>query len=206
VPVPSQPPPPDEEIAGKSSGGGIYLAGALLLAGAALLLVFWSRKSAPPATSQTTVVVSATPPPPPEAPVFAPPPPPKIDDEPDAGAAVQPVAKGTGGPVAAGLGPCGGTCTGQATGALQSALRGRAQSAQGCYNRALRTSEVSGSLTVSVQVGPSGQACSASLVNDSVHSNEISSCVLGRFRGQSFPPPSGGCVTVNIPIAFTIKQ
>lgn len=95
---------------------------------------------------------------------------------------------------------------GQSTGALTSALRGRAQSAQGCYNRALRTSEVSGSMTVRVQVGPGGQVCSASLSADSVHSNEISSCVLSRFRGQTFPPPSGGCATLDIPISFSIKQ
>jgi hypothetical protein len=61
-------------------------------------------------------------------------------------------------------------------------------------------------MTVSVQVGLSGQVCNASLTNDSVHSNEITTCVLGRFRGQTFPPPTGGCVTVNIPISFTIKQ
>jgi hypothetical protein len=61
-------------------------------------------------------------------------------------------------------------------------------------------------MTVSVQVGPSGSVCNASLAADSVHSSEIASCVLNRFRGQSFPPPSGGCVTVNIPISFTIKQ
>ena len=60
-------------------------------------------------------------------------------------------------------------------------------------------------MTVRVQVGPSGSVCSASLTNDSVHSGEISSCVLGRFRGQSFPAP-GECATVDIPISFTIKQ
>ena len=86
------------------------------------------------------------------------------------------------------------------------ALRAKAQSATGCYQRALRTSEVSGSMTVSVQVGPSGSVCSASIVNDSVHSAEVSTCVLSRFRGQTFPPPTEGCVTVGIPISFTIKQ
>jgi TonB family protein len=185
----------------------MYLLGALALIGAAIGLYFWKRP-APPSVTPQSVSATATVPTV-EAPVamYAPPPPPKLDDEPDAGldAGKAPAAKG---PAAAGgtaPGPCG-VCTGAATGALSSALRGRAQSAQGCYNRALRTSEVSGSMTVSVQVGPSGQVCSASLANDSVHSNEISSCVLGRFRGQTFPPPSGGCVTVNIPISFTIKQ
>jgi hypothetical protein len=61
-------------------------------------------------------------------------------------------------------------------------------------------------MTVSVQVGPSGSVCSAAITNDSVHSSEVSTCVLSRFRGQTFPPPTQGCVTVGIPISFTIKQ
>jgi TonB family protein len=177
------------------------------LIAAAIALYFWKRPSPPPTTSQAATVTATAPTV--EAPValYAPPPPPKLDDLPDAGADAgpAPAAKGPTGSGGTAPGPCG-VCTGTANGALSSALRGRAQSAQGCYNRALRTSEVSGSMTVSVQVGPSGQVCSASLANDSVHSNEITSCVLGRFRGQTFPPPSGGCVTVNIPISFTIKQ
>jgi hypothetical protein len=30
--------------------------------------------------------------------------------------------------------------------------------------------------------------------------------VLNRFRGRSFPAPTSGCVVVNIPISFAIKQ
>jgi TonB family protein len=184
------------------------LLGALVLVGGAIGLYVW-KKPPPPATTPQATTATATAKPEVPAPLYAPPPPPKLDDE-DAGAATdagtvaaKPAAVGGSAP---GPGPCGGTCTGTATGGLSSALRSRAGSAQGCYNRALRSSEVSGSLTVSVQVGPSGQVCAASIVNDSVHSGEISSCVLSRFRGQSFPPPSGGCVTVNIPISFTIKN
>jgi outer membrane biosynthesis protein TonB len=202
-------PPPSQQIPGQPSGGGLYLAGAVILVLGAVALA-WRSCSAQqqPVVQQTTATATVSAPPqsndPP--PLYAPPPPPKIEEEPDAGKP-PPKSTGTGGPtVAAGSGPCGASCTGSATSALTTALRSRAQSAQGCYNRALRTSEVSGSMTVSVQVGPSGQVCSASLANDSVHSGEVSSCVLGRFRGQTFPPPSGGCVTVNIPISFTIKQ
>ncbi len=203
MPVSSQPPPSTKVP--EKSGGGLYLLGALLLVGAALALFYWKQSGAT-STPQSATVVSA-PPPRKEEPVtlYAPPPPPKLDEE-DAGVDAGAPAQKSGGSGPVGPGPCGAACVGQATGPLQSALRSRAQSAQGCYNRALRTSEVSGSMTVSVQVGPSGQVCNASLANDTVHSNEVSSCVLGRFRGQSFPPPSGGCVTVNIPIAFTIKQ
>lgn len=202
--VPSNPPP--DQIPGHSSGGGLYLVGALVLIVGAVGLFFWKKSSTPPATPQTTTATATTPPKREEpAPLYAPPPPPKIEEEPDAGAdAGKPAAKATGGP--AGPGPCGPNCSGETTGALSSALRARAQSAQGCYQRALRTAEVSGSMTVSVQVGPSGQVCSASLANDTVHSSEVASCVLGRFRGQTFPPPSGGCIVANIPISFSIKQ
>jgi outer membrane biosynthesis protein TonB len=182
------------------------LVGALALIGAALGLYFWKKPAPAPVPQATAATASA---PPKEEPValYAPPPPPKIEEL-DAGsdAASPPSTKTGSGSGTPGPGPCTGTCQGQATGALRSALTGVAGSARGCYNRALRTSEVSGSLTVNVQVGPSGQVCSTSISNDSVHSNEINTCVLGRFRGQTFPAPSGGCVTVNIPISFTIKQ
>lgn len=203
--VPSTPPPADH-IPGHSPGGGLYLAGALVLIAGAIGLFVWKRQPPPTITQQATTATATAVPTSNEPPrLYAPPPPPKIEEEPDAGvdAGSKPAAKA---PSGGGGGPCSGKCAGTTTGALSAALRGRAQSAQGCYQRALRTSAVSGSMTVGVQVGPSGQVCSASLVNDTVGSSEIASCVLSRFRGQSFPPPSGGCVTVNIPISFTIKQ
>jgi TonB family protein len=207
---PSEPPPSQQMPGHAPGGGGLYLAGAVVLAGGAVALIAWKSCNAPPPpVVQQSVSATVTAPVHTDEPVhvFAPPALPKVDEEPDAGKPVPKATGGTGGPtVAAGPGPCGPSCTGPGSPALSSALRGRAQSAQGCYNRALRTSEVSGSMTVRVQVGPSGQVCSASLSADSVHSDAVASCVLGRFRGQTFPPPSGGCATVDIPISFTIKQ
>jgi TonB family protein len=185
--------------------------GILVLGILAVGLFCWKSKQTPPtvtaqATSATAIATTAPTPPPPQ---FAPPPPPKLDDEPDAGKPVansgSPSSAGSAG-APGGAGPCTKCSDGQVSGALTSALRTKAQSATGCYQRALRTSEVSGSMTVSVQVGPSGSVCSASIVNDSVHSAEVSTCVLSRFKGQTFPPPTQGCVTVGIPISFTIKQ
>ena len=208
MPAPSQP-PPSGQIPGTSGGGAPYILGILVIGILAVGLFCWKSKQTPPtvtsqAVSATATVTAAPTPPPPQ---FAPPPPPKIDEEPDAG---KPVAKGpsttASSAAPAGAGPCTKCSDGQVSGALTSALRTKAQSATGCYQRALRTSEVSGSMTVSVQVGPSGSVCSASIVNDSVHSSEVSTCVLSRFRGQTFPPPTQGCVTVGIPISFTIKQ
>jgi hypothetical protein len=188
-------------IAGKPGGSGPYIIGVIVLVLLIGGLVWWRSGS----NDQPPPPITVQAPPPNTVPdLVAPPPPPKIE-EPDAGidAGGKVAATGTGG----GKGPCSGKCgDGKSSSALESALRSTAGSAQGCYNRALRTSEVSGSMTVSVQVGSSGAVCGASISNDSVNSGEISSCVLGRFRGRTFPPPESGCVVVNIPIAFTIKQ
>jgi hypothetical protein len=209
VTSPSQP-PPSSKIPGKSSGSGLYLIGIVVLAVGAVGLFFWKKDSTivveqpPPATAPSASVTAA------EAlpQLYAPPPPPKIEEEPDASAKVSTGSAGTKGTGVAmpAPGPCGNRCDGSATPALQSALRGTAQSAQGCYNRALRNSEASGRLLVSVQLASNGSVCNASLAEDSVHSGEIASCVLGRFRGHTFPAPQGGCTTVNIPISFAIKQ
>lgn len=204
-------PPPSAQIPGRSSSSGLYLAGIIILALLAVGLFVWkSKQTASTETIQTaTLAPTAAAPPPPPPPLYAPPPPPKIEEEPDAGVDAgkqQPIAKGTGGAALPAPGPCGGKCVGASTAALSEKLRGTAQSAQGCYNRALRTGEASGSLTVSVQVGPNGSVCGASISNDTVNSGEISSCVLSKFRGAQFPAPEGGCLTANIPISFKIKQ
>src|SRR5262249_50409200 len=143
----------------------------------------------------------------PPPPLYAPPPPPKLDDEPSASAvAKQPAPKGSGtGAVA--TGPCGGKCEGGSTAALQTKLNELRQSTQGCYQRTLRpATEAGGRITVSVQISATGSVCSASLTNDEVHSGELASCVLGRFRTAAFPPPSGGCITAVVPINFSPKQ
>jgi outer membrane biosynthesis protein TonB len=191
-------------IPGHSGGSGSYVIGVVVLAALVVGLVLWKRSSTPPpqTTPQATTTTATAEPPPM---INAPPPPPKVDEPADAGPDAAPAA--TAGTGAVGKSPCAGKCgDGRASSGLQSALSSAAQSARGCYQRALRTSEVSGSLTVSVQVGPNGQVCGASITNDSVGSSEIASCVLGRFRGRTFPAPETGCVVVNIPITFTIKQ
>lgn len=183
----------------KSGGGGPYIAGVVVLLGLIGGLVWYKSKGTdepapppPPApVVETTPIVQAPAPPPP--------PPPPVAEEPTA----EPSVKANAG---SGVSPCAGTCTGESSAALNTALRSAAGTAQSCYTRALRNTEVSGSMTVSVRVGPNGSVCGASISNDSVNSSEISSCVLGRFRGRSFPAPSGGCVQVNIPISFAIKK
>ncbi len=188
------------------SGSAVYLLGVLFLAAAITGIVFMTRKDSPK-TDPTTRVEAK----PPEVVHNAPPPPapPKLEDLPDAGGdagdagkAEVKVASSSGG----GAGTCSKCTEGQSSSALNSKVQGIAGSAQGCYNRALRTSAASGKIVVSVQVGANGSVCSASIANDTMGSSEISSCVLNRFRNVSLPPPANGCVTLNVPINFKIAE
>ena len=106
-----------------------------------------------------------------------------------------------------GPGACSNCGQGKSNSSLDSALRAAAGSARGCYNRALqKNAGAAGKLTVNVQVGPSGAVCGASISNDTVGSGEVSTCVLQRFQGKSFPKPDQGCVSVAIPMSFEVKQ
>lgn len=195
----------DQIIPGKSSGVGLYVVGmAVMAAGIIGLLVWRSRSNTPPLAPATTTTAIATAEPPP--PMFAPPPPPKIEAEPEPTATASPSGGKATGTGVAGPSPCGKCGEGESNGTLSSAVQAAAAGARGCYNRALaKGNEVSGRMTVSVQVGSNGAVCGASIGNDTVGSPQVSSCVLGRFQGRSFPPPTKGCVVVNVPINFTIK-
>lgn len=198
----------ETEIPGKSSPVGLYVAGIVILGAATVGLLVWrSRQNdAPPqiVTAPPTVATSVAPPPP----MFAPPPPPKIEAEPEPTASAA-APSGSGAKAGSGVGgpnPCGKCGEGEGNSALSSAISSAAAGARGCYTRALRQGEVSGKMNVSVQVGSTGSVCGAAITSDTVGSPQVSSCVLSRFQGRSFPAPTKGCVVVNVPINFTIKQ
>jgi hypothetical protein len=200
-------PPPSQQIPGKSSGSGPYLVGILVLGVLMAGLLYWKLRPEPPSPPPPAPVVTLSESKPKEpAPIFAPPPPPPEEVE-DAGAPVQKATPSGPAPSTTAKGPCSAKCgEGKSSPALLSAINAAAGSARGCYNRALRTSEVSGKMTVRVQVGSTGSVCSAEITNDTVGSGEIASCVLGRFRGRTLPAPQSGCIVVDVPINFTIKQ
>ncbi len=193
----------EPHIPGKSSHVGLYVAGIGVMAAAIIGLLVWrSRASTPPPTPPPPVTATQTAAPPP--PQFAPPPPPKIEAEPEPTATASGTAGKSGG--AGGPNPCGKCGEGEVGSSLSSAVQAAAAGARGCYNRALQKGEVQGRMNVSVQVGSGGQVCGAAITSDTVGSSQVSSCVLSRFQGRSFPPPTKGCVVVNVPINFTIKQ
>lgn len=181
----------------------MYILGIVVLGGLAVAL-FASKKcgNEPPPTTPQIATATATQ----EAPISlnAPPPPPKLDELPDAGddAGKSATKTTSGGQVGAACSNCQGT----APPALQSAVSSAAAAARGCYQRALRNSEVSGKMTVGITIASTGAVCGVNISNDTTGSGEVKSCVVGKFNGRSFPPPSGGCVTVQVPLSFSIVQ
>lgn len=197
-----------------SGGAGLYI-GALLVLGALTVgLVLWqrSRSVAPLAPTPSGIAnaakVTAAPSVETQLPEFAPP---ALRQENDiASAAVahanapKALDAGTNG-VATGTSACKACGAGVSNSELNAAVRGRAGTAQGCYQRALRDGGSEGTVTVSVSIGSDGSVCGANVAADTVNNPAISSCVVGKFRTSSFPRPNEGCVTVNVPITFKVK-
>lgn len=142
-----------------------------------------------PSAAPKPVLTDSVPPPPEEDPA---------EETPDAG----PTKK-----VAAGGGPCSGTCTGTPSSATSGDLRGLSGVARGCYERALRNnSMLQGKMTIAVRVDPSGRICSASISGDSLGAPDVSACVLAAFRGKRVAPPTGGCADSTMTLNFQAKN
>jgi len=190
--MPESTTPPPKHGSGAFIGAVILM---LLAMGGLLYWKFGSKDTPPPAPPPQPSVATA-----PQLDEAPPPPPP---EEPDSGASPGPEKKKV--VVASGGGGCG-TCGGEAPPQLRSALTSTANSARGCYERALRQNAMlQGKMLVSVKVGAHGNSCTANLVNDSLGDPSVATCVLQKFRGGQFPPPKGGCVEVNVPISFIPK-
>lgn len=184
-----------------SGGGGRWLlvVAGVMVAAVVGLLVF--KSSGDPDAPSEQAPTSAPPPKP--APVTAepppPPPPPEAEPEPEpTKPQARPAPKNTG---------CSGECQGDVTPEITRILTGKARQARSCYNRALaQNSALSGSLMVAVRIGPRGEVCSSSVVNDTLGDSSVPRCVLQRFRTGSFPKPRGGCVDVQVPINFKAPE
>jgi len=205
-PIPSMPPPTDADAVPPSSGATtqyVVLAAGLVLAMGGLLLWKFMAGSSPPSSSTPALAISAMAASPKRTLEDAPPPPPTDEEAP---AAVADSGKKKVGSTAPST--CGGPCSGTAPSGLQSDVQGRAGRARGCYERAMRQNgDLQGSMTVSLRIDPSGVVCSASVADDSVGSPEVSSCIVGMFRGQKLSAaPTGGCVDMRVPMRFQAKR
>jgi len=188
--APSSRPPP-------TSGGAIYVVVVIALIAAIFGLVYWKLGGANEAPTAHPPPVATTP-----ATLAEPPPPPPPIEE-----AVPVVDSGTR-VATTNYSPCAvPKCSGSSNNAMASALSARAGSARPCYERALRVnSNLQGKLMLTVRVDPQGNVCSASISQDAIHSPEVSNCVTGMFRSAKFPPPTGGCIDVNLPLSFSPRE
>jgi hypothetical protein len=195
MPASSAPPPPPKSGSGQFIGAVIVM---LLLMGG---LIYWKlggseEKPAPPPVTITSAPTGPTvdqivpaPPPPPTAPV--------VED-----AGVSTTAKKATPGIGTGCGSCG-KCTGEPAPSFTAVLRGRAQQAQRCYEKALSQQEgLQGRLSVNLCVGVGGGVCGASVGNDSLGSPLVSQCVLNIYRATTFPSPKNGCVDAQVPLNF----
>jgi hypothetical protein len=99
-------------------------------------------------------------------------------------------------------GSCEGKCTGTAGDDLAKALQLHASEGRRCYNAALRTApSLEGLIRVQVRVAADGSVCSLAAA-DSTMPADMTECVLDRFRGTTYPPPTDGCVDVLVPLRF----
>jgi hypothetical protein len=198
APSPSTVPPPP---GGESTK---YVVVVVLLAVGLGGLLFWRNCGdkpqptpiayTPPPSSST----ASTPPPPLEDEV---PPPP---DLPEAGP-----EGGTGGTRVVSNGPGPGicdqtTCSGVATNELQTALAFRAKQAHRCYDTALaQDPSIQGHVKIGVRVASNGAVCSANVASNDLSNASVGGCIANMFRQAGhFPPPKGGCVDANVPIAL----
>jgi len=55
--------------------------------------------------------------------------------------------------------------------------------------------------------GAAGErALMLAVLEDAIHSVEVSNCVMGMFRSAKFPPPSGGCIDAKVPLSFVPRE
>jgi hypothetical protein len=188
----------------QGGNGGLIAVGVIMLflAGG---LVYWKSTAAPKepeVVEETSAPVTEAKP---QQPLDnAPPPPPDEEEEPPKEEEKKPDASLQPRPI--GPAGCSGECKGNATPELQSALASRGAMARSCYNTALRSNpNLKGRMTMSVRVSPKGSVCSAYVADNTLGDQAVASCAAAKFRAGSFPPPTGGCVNVNVPLNFTAK-
>lgn len=98
---------------------------------------------------------------------------------------------------------CSGTCPNRVDAAFNQAVRQRGASAKNCYNAALRSNPtLQGKVTVKVRVSPTGGACTASIVSDTLGDPSVTSCILQKFKAGGYPKPTAGCADVEVPLSF----
>lgn len=82
-------------------------------------------------------------------------------------------------------------------------IRGRLGAIKACYEAGLkRNPNIGGKLQLRFEVSTVGKVTSADIENDSMHDEEVASCIKSRVMTWRFPAPSGGSVQFSYPFIF----
>jgi outer membrane biosynthesis protein TonB len=86
-------------------------------------------------------------------------------------------------------------------------IRGRIRAVTTCYEQGLkRNPNIGGKLQLRFEVSTVGKVTSAEIENDSMHDEEVASCIKSRVMTWRFPAPAGGRVQFSYPFIFQASK
>jgi len=86
-------------------------------------------------------------------------------------------------------------------------IRGRLGAIKACYEAGLkRNPSIGGKLQLRFEISTVGKVTSAEIENDSMHDDEVASCIKSRVMTWRFPAPAGGSVQFSYPFIFQASK
>ncbi len=86
-------------------------------------------------------------------------------------------------------------------------IRGRIRAVTACYEAGLkRNPSIGGKLVLRFTVSTVGKVTAAEIENDTMHDDEVASCIKSRVMSWRFPAPSGGEVQFSYPFIFQASK
>jgi hypothetical protein len=92
-------------------------------------------------------------------------------------------------------------------GVIAREIRGRLGAVKACYESGLkRNPSIGGKLVLRFEVSSIGKVTSAEIDQDSMHDDEVASCIKSRVMSWRFPAPAGGSVQFSYPFIFQASK
>src|SRR5947209_11719343 len=86
-------------------------------------------------------------------------------------------------------------------------IRSRLGAVKACYEAGLkRNPNIGGKLQLRFEVSSVGKVTSAEIENDTMHDEDVASCIKGRVMTWRFPAPAGGSVQFSYPFIFQASK
>jgi hypothetical protein len=92
-------------------------------------------------------------------------------------------------------------------GVIAKEIRGRLGAVKACYESGLkRNPSIGGKLQLRFEVSSVGKVTSAEIETDTMHDDEVASCIKARVMSWRFPAPAGGSVQFSYPFIFQASK